>query len=127
VVDESFYNRSQDKNNTFIVAGDNYGQGSSREQAAILPRYLGVRCVLAKSFARLHHANLINWGILPIIFINDEDYDNIESGNILKIEKSNLNTEEIKVNNVSKSYSFMARVDLSSENLESIKAGGGIN
>lgn len=127
VVDESFYNRSQDKNNTFIVAGDNYGQGSSREQAAILPRYLGVRCVLAKSFARLHHANLINWGILPLIFINDEDYDKIESGDVLKIEKSNLNTDEIKVDNVSKSYSFMTRVDLSSENLESIKAGGGIN
>jgi aconitate hydratase len=67
-----------------IVGGENYGQGSSREHAAIAPMYLGVRVVLAKSFARIHRTNLINWGILPVLFVNPEDYEGLEQGEELE-------------------------------------------
>lgn len=72
----------------FIVAGQNYGQGSSREHAALAPMYLGIKAVIAKSFARIHQANLINFGIVPFTFANEADYDTIDEGDVLKI--SNL-------------------------------------
>jgi aconitate hydratase len=69
-----------------IVAGESYGQGSSREHASMCPMYLGVKAVIAKSFERIHAANLINFGILPLIFKNSEDYDAIESGDLLEAQ-----------------------------------------
>ena len=71
--------------NGIIIGGSNYGQGSSREHAALVPMYLGIRCVLAKSFARIHSANLINAGILPLTFENPEDYDTIQQDHILSL------------------------------------------
>jgi aconitate hydratase len=69
-----------------IIGGDNYGQGSSREHAAIAPRYLGLRVVIAKSFARIHWQNLVNFGVLPLTFANEADYDRVEKGETLVLE-----------------------------------------
>ena len=84
--DEGFAARALEKGGGFIVAGENYGQGSSREHAALAPLYLGVKAVLAKSFARIHRANLMNNGILPLEFTDDADYDAAEEGCSVEIE-----------------------------------------
>lgn len=68
-----------------VVGGDNYGQGSSREHAALAPRYLGVRAKIAKSFARIHKSNLINFGIVPLEFMNPKDYDQIGQGDAIRV------------------------------------------
>ena len=85
VCDPTFPERAKAVNNGIIIGGSNYGQGSSREHAALVPMYLGIRCVLAKSFARIHSANLINAGILPLTFENPEDYDTIQQDHILSL------------------------------------------
>ena len=85
VVDETFPERAKAAGESIIVGGDNYGQGSSREHAALVPLYLGVRAVITKSFARIHAANLINAGILPITFADPADYDRIEQGDRLTL------------------------------------------
>ena len=86
-LDETFYDRCAATNfsGCFVVGGDNYGQGSSREHAALGPMYLGVRAIITKSFARIHKANLINYGIIPITFVNPADYDIIKQGDVLEI------------------------------------------
>jgi aconitate hydratase len=113
-----------------IVAGLSYGQGSSREHAAICPMYLGVRAVIAKSFERIHTANLINFGILPLIFCNESDYDKIEQGDVLEIanireliaEGSNL-----IIRNKTKGNSFSAACNLSARQKQIVLAGGALN
>ena len=85
VCDESFSERAKEAGQSIIVGGVNYGQGSSREHAALVPLYLGVRAVVAKSFARIHVANLINAGILPLTFANPDDYDRVEQGDELEM------------------------------------------
>jgi aconitate hydratase len=84
-LDSSFAERAIASRGGYIVGGENYGQGSSREHAALAPRFLGVRAVLAKSFARIHQANLINFGILPLTFKFSADYERIEPGEELEI------------------------------------------
>ena len=86
VCDPSFSERAKAAGDGIIVGGSNYGQGSSREHAALVPMYLGIRCVIAKSFARIHAANLINAGILPLTFAHGEDYDALQQGTKLKID-----------------------------------------
>ena len=86
VCDESFPERAKKLGNSFIIGGSNYGQGSSREHAALVPLYLGVRAVIAKSFARIHAANLINAGIMPLTFENPDDYDKISEGDMLRLD-----------------------------------------
>jgi len=90
VEDETFVERARQLAKGFVVGGDNYGQGSSREHAALAPRYLGVRAKLAKSFARIHKANLVNYGILPLVFADPEDYQAVNRGDWLRFE--NLRT-----------------------------------
>ena len=85
VCDEKFPERAKEMGESIIVGGANYGQGSSREHAALAPLYLGVKAVLVKSFARIHRANLINAGILPLTFVNEADYDGISEGDKLEI------------------------------------------
>jgi len=80
VCDPTFAERAKAAGDGIIVGGSNYGQGSSREHAALVPMYLGIRCVIAKSFARIHVANLINAGILPVTFADPDDYDVLEQG-----------------------------------------------
>jgi aconitate hydratase len=87
IVDESFPARAKEKGGGIIVGGENYGQGSSREHAALAPRYLGVRAKIVKSFARIHKANLVNFGIIPLEFMNPSDYDQINQGDTIRIPK----------------------------------------
>ncbi len=86
VCDPAFPERAKAVDNGIIIGGSNYGQGSSREHAALVPMYLGIRCVLAKSFARIHAANLINAGILPLCFENPEDYDSVQQDHVLSLK-----------------------------------------
>ena len=85
VCDEAFPARAKEMGKSIIVGGSNYGQGSSREHAALAPLYLGVKAVLVKSFARIHRANLINAGILPLTFVHEADYDKIAQGDELEL------------------------------------------
>lgn len=86
VCDKTFAERAKAAGQSIVVGGSNYGQGSSREHAALVPLYLGVRAVIAKSFARIHAANLINAGIIPLTFANPDDYDRVEQGDVLKLK-----------------------------------------
>ena len=86
VCDPGFPERAKAAGSCIVVGGSNYGQGSSREHAALVPLYLGVRAVIAKSFARIHAANLINAGILPLCFAEPSDYDRLRQGDILSID-----------------------------------------
>ncbi len=128
VIDDSFYERAMRSKASVLVTGHNYGQGSSREQAAIIPRYLGINVILAKSFARLHLANLVNWGILPLIFKNDSDYDSIDQEDILEVSTDNLLAgEDIEVRNITKNITIYLTSPLFQEDLDAIKEGGFVN
>ena len=128
-VDTEFPKRAKEFNGGFIIAGGNYGQGSSREHAALAPLYLGVKAVIAKSFARIHKANLINNGIVPIEFKNEADYDNIDLIEDLKMEniQSVLETGVVKVKNLTKGTEFEATIDLTEKEIAVIRAGGRLN
>jgi len=84
--DQGFHDRALEWGGGFIVGGHNYGQGSSREHAALAPLHLGIRAVIAKSFARIHHRNLISQSILPLLFREDDDYERVSQGDTWKIE-----------------------------------------
>ncbi len=92
-MDPDFHKRAKEAGIGIVVGGENYGQGSSREHAAIAPRFLGVRAKLAKSFARIHKANLINFGILPLTFVNPADYDSLKKGEIIRLENVRAEVE----------------------------------
>ncbi len=131
-IDETFYSRciSNNKANLFVVAGENYGQGSSREHAAIAPRFLGLRVVLAKSFARIHWQNLANFGIVPLTFKNPEDYKKINQADSLNIEdvQNQLKSKnEIIVNNETNKEHYQMVHTLTDRQLEMIIAGSLIN
>ena len=114
----------------FIIAGSNYGQGSSREHAALVPLYLGIKGVIAKSFARIHMANLINSGILPMTFTNEEDYDKIDMYDELKIEnavKSVMECDELIVKNITKGQEYKVNIALSDRQREMMALGGLLN
>ncbi|MDI6600486.1 MAG: aconitate hydratase [Thermoanaerobacteraceae bacterium] len=127
-VDPTFAGRAQQKGGGFIVGGANYGQGSSREHAALAPYYLGIRVVIAKSFARIHRQNLINFGILPLIFDDEKDYEDIEQGDILRAVNliSQLDNEIISIENVSKGRTYKLRHDLSDRQIQMVKKGGAL-
>jgi aconitate hydratase len=113
-----------------VVGGRNYGQGSSREQAALAPRYLGLRCVIAKSFARIHWENLVNFGVLPLTFVEGGAYDAVEVEDVLVLESVHeaLRTgAELTVYNRTKGAPFAVRHDLSARQLELLLEGGVIN
>ena len=124
VIDNSFPKRSQEKGGGFIIGGDNYGQGSSREHAAIAPKYLGVKAVIVKSFARIHLANLVNFGIVPLTFVNKEDYTKFEQGDKIQIDLSTLETGRVKLKNTTKNIEVELTHSLSSKDVEELKAGG---
>jgi aconitate hydratase len=122
-------NKEAGKQN-IIIAGVSYGQGSSREHAAICPMYLGVRAVIAKSFERIHAANLINFGILPLIFQNESDYDKIDQGDDLEIAAvRKLITEgsNLLVRNKTRNISFSVTCNLSARQKQIVLAGGALN
>ncbi len=112
-----------------IVGGSNYGQGSSREHAALAPLYLGVKAVLAKSFARIHKNNLINNGILPLVFTSDEDYDSISEGDVISIENpaQQMNDGVFVLINKTKNRSMTVKIEVSQRERELLVYGGLIN
>ena len=111
-----------------IVAGDNYGQGSSREHAALAPMYLGIKAVLARSFARIHKANLVNFGILPLVFADPADYDGIDELDELVIaDTDTIAGGRVLVENRTKGTQFEALCEISPEDFAIIQAGGALN
>ena len=133
-VDESFAARAKENAaqglHNVVVAGESYGQGSSREHAALCPMYLGVKAVLAKSFERIHAANLVNFGILPLTFRDADDYEKIEAGDRLRLE--NLGSElrvgkPLTVKNETQGRALEVGHELSERQLAIVKAGGLLN
>jgi aconitate hydratase len=122
-IDTNFYQRAIQKQGGFIIGAENYGQGSSREHAALAPKYIGIKTVITKSFARIHMANLINFGILPLTFADKKDYDNINQGDTLEIETNNL-AEKLTLKNKTKNTEIKVNLNLSKQVKEQIKAGG---
>ena len=130
VVDPTFAERAKKVENGVIVGGINYGQGSSREHAALVPLYLGIKVVLTKSFARIHEANLINTGILPLTFSNEDDYNKIDQNDeleILNLRQSIQNNEPIILTNKTKDIEIDVKYNLEDRDREIILAGGLLN
>jgi aconitate hydratase len=129
-IDETFYERAinaKSKGGGIIVGGENYGQGSSREHAAIAPMYLGIKAVIVKSFARIHRANLINFGIIPLMFADSNDYEKIEKADILEIKnliEGIKNNQWYEVKNLTKDFVFYVKSNLNSKEKELILEGG---
>ncbi|MGM0588278.1 MAG: aconitate hydratase [Bacteroidota bacterium] len=134
VVDKNFHDRAIEAKDNHgghvVIAGENYAQGSSREHAAIAPRYLGQRAVLAKSYARIGWQNLVNFGIPPLEFRNHEDYANLDQGDTLNIEniRAQLSSgQEVTVSNVTKGSEFTVTHSLSDRQVDIMLAGGQIS
>lgn len=127
--DKDFPKKAKDNSGGFIVAGNNYGQGSSREHAALAPLYLGIKAVLAKSFGRIHKANLINNGIIPLIFEKMEDYEKIDVMDELIIENAlkEVDKDIVIVKNKSKNQDYKMLLDVTDRQREMIKLGGLLN
>ena len=127
VCDETFPKRALELGSSIVVGGSNYGQGSSREHAALAPLYLGVKIVITKSFARIHRSNLINAGILPFTFVNESDYDKISQGDVLSCEnliESIKSGADIVVTNKTTGEKIMCNCELSERAKDIIIAGG---
>lgn len=124
--DPEFSKRAQKDGKSFIVGGENYGQGSSREHAAITPMYLGVKMVIAKGFARIHKGNLINHGVIPAVFANPADYDGIELDDTLHIDglREQMKKKEIQVKDLTKGTEFTVKLELTDQEVEILLAGG---
>lgn len=127
--DPEFPQRAKDNHGGFIIGGQNYGQGSSREHAALAPVYLGIKGVITKSFARIHKNNLINNGILPMVFENEADYDKISLGDDLMIDhaREQVNTGKIVLKNKTKNEEYPLLIEVSERQKEMLQAGGLIN
>ena len=128
ICDEKFPARAKEMGKSIIVGGSNYGQGSSREHAALAPLYLGIKAVLVKSFARIHRANLINAGILPLTFVNEADYDSISQSDELELANVRAEIEagkrELTVKNKTTGKEIKALCELSGRTKDIILAGG---
>lgn len=128
VCDEDFPRRAKNMGKSIIVGGSNYGQGSSREHAALAPLYLGIKAVLVKSFARIHRANLINAGILPLTFVNEADYDKINQGDeiVLADVRADVEADMSKLTVVNKTTGVEIPVlcELTGRTKDIILAGG---
>ena len=129
VCDPTFAQRAQAAGEGIIVGGSNYGQGSSREHAALVPMYLGIRCVIAKSFARIHAANLINAGILPLTFEDPQDYDRLTQDSTLALTDifSGMDAGQIAVTDQESGRTFYANCAFTSRQKAILKAGGLLN
>ena len=128
-LDPGFAERAKAAGGGVIVAGENYGQGSSREHAALAPMFLGIRAVIAKSFARIHRANLINMGLLPLVFADPADYDRIAQGDRLRLEglHEGLDRGEILVEDARDGRTFPVKAAFSPREAAILKAGGMLN
>jgi aconitate hydratase len=129
-VDPSFVKNAKEAGGGFIVGGSNYGQGSSREHAALAPMYLGIKAVLAKTFARIHWANLVNFGILPLVFEHEADYDRLDEHDELEIEgvrEALAAGRFLKIRNLTHGFEFPVKYNLSERQRKIILAGGLLN
>ena len=131
-IDETYYEKAMDfqKQGSFVVGGTNYGQGSSREHAALGPRYLGVKAIIAKSFARIHLQNLSNFGILPLIFTNPDDWNKISQGDkfsIPDVRNAICKGNRIQVNNITKDEIYETEHRMTPYQVEMVLAGSLIN
>lgn len=128
-IDEDFAERSLNNKGGFIIAGDNYGQGSSREHAALAPLYLGIKGVIAKSFARIHKANLINSGILPMEFEDLADFESIDQMDELFVEDifDGIKSGRLKVKNKTKNKEFFVKAIFNQKEIDMLMAGGKLN
>ncbi len=125
--DENFAEHCKEAGSGIIIGGNNYGQGSSREHAALVPLYLGVKAVITKSFARIHKANLVNASILPLNFVNADDYDKISVGDELHLPeiKAELKAgKEITLKNITKNEEYKLICDVSERQVDILCAGG---
>ncbi|MCI8889114.1 MAG: aconitate hydratase [Hungatella sp.] len=124
--DPGFAARAKELGKSIIIGGDNYGQGSSREHAAINPMYLGVKAVIAKSMARIHKGNLVNHGIIPMLFEDPGDYDRIDQMDELEIGhlRDEIPTRQVTVTDKTKGFTFKARLELSDDEVEVVLCGG---
>lgn len=124
--DPDFAARAKELGRSIIIAGENYGQGSSREHAAINPMYLGVKAVIAKSIARIHKGNLINHGIIPMVFENPADYEKMDQGDELEVEQllDQIPARRVKITDKAKNFSFYAKLELSDNEMEVVLSGG---
>ncbi len=128
-VDPTYPERAKklDGNGHAVIGGNNYGQGSSREHAAIAPRYLGLRMVIAKSFARIHAQNLVNFGVLPFVFVNETDYDGIKQGDVLAVEDIHEQLragDAVRVRHVNRDRTIDCRHVLSARQVDVLLDGG---
>jgi predicted aconitate hydratase len=129
-VDQDFARKAQEAKSSCVVGGENYGQGSSREHAALAPMYLGVNFVIAKSFARIHKTNLVNFGILPLNFKKASDYKKLKAGDklvIKGIKKALKKDESLIVEDTTQKFKFEATYDLSDRQKQILMAGGLLN
>ena len=128
-LDSTFVKRAKELKSSVIVGGENYGQGSSREHAAQLPMFLGVKVVIAKSFARIHKENLINYGILPLIFKDKSDFDKVEQNDLLQFTDlyAQVDKSEVKVKLANKDIEFITQLEVSDSDKKILKAGGASN
>ncbi|MBR2323196.1 MAG: aconitate hydratase [Clostridia bacterium] len=126
VVDEGYSERALALKSSVIVGGENYGQGSSREHAALVPLYLGVKAVIAKSFARIHIANLINAGIIPLTFENASDYESVSEGDNLVLEDlyNGIKNGAIRLKNTTTQKELILKCSFTERQIDIIKAGG---
>jgi len=122
-IDPEFPTRALEKSGGFIIGGENYGQGSSREHAALAPKYLGVKAVIVKSFARIHLANLINFGIVPLTFKDPADYDSIDLADKLEVVIGELR-DDVRLRNLTKGNEIELTHSLSQLDAEILKTGG---
>ena len=127
-VEQGFYKRAQDQGAPWmVVSGSNYGQGSSREHAALAPYHLGMRAALAISYARIHWQNLANFGIVPLEFVDRDDYDGIEQGDSLElpdVREELQSGREVTVHNTTQEDTFSAEHSLSPRQVEIVLQGG---
>jgi aconitate hydratase len=125
-IDEGFADRAQASAPVAVLGGENYGQGSSREHAALAPRYLGVRVKLAKSFARIHKANLINFGVVPLTLADSVDYDRLEQGEVLEFSglKSAIESGAEEITARAGGKDIKLRLEVSSRDRKLLAAGG---
>ncbi|MFQ5464702.1 MAG: aconitate hydratase [Thermodesulfobacteriota bacterium] len=129
-IDPDFHRKAKEVGGGFVVGGDNYGQGSSREHAALCPMYLGIKAVIAKSFARIHKDNLVNFGILPLTFSDPGDYDSIDDGDELELtglRKGLTAGDRVTMKNKTKGTEIKLNHGFSTRQVDTVLAGGTLN
>jgi len=129
-IDTSFAKRAKQLGGGFVVGSENYGQGSSREHAALAPMYLGIKAILTKSYARIHRSNLINFGVLPLTFKDPEEFLSVQQGDHLRIAELRKSLQEedfLKIENVTRQRVFEVSHGLNPREREILLAGGLLN